>query len=216
MTKKIRSYASDELTVDYDASRCIHAAECVHGLPAVFDPKRRPWIAAEQASRDELAAVIERCPTGALKYTPRDGGPPESAPTSNCVRVVKNGPLHVTGRLRVTLPGGETLDETRVAFCRCGQSANKPFCDNAHAAGGFSDPARVPEGKLKAGAPDDDATLRITLAQNGPVLLRGPVELRGAGEAAETGAGCALCRCGHSANKPFCDGSHTRAGFVAD
>ena len=216
MKKKIRSYSSDALTVDYDASRCIHAAECVHGLPSVFDPGRRPWIAAEGASRDELAAVIERCPTGALKYTPRDGGAAEPVPATNCVRVVKDGPLHVTGCLRVALPGGDVLEETRVALCRCGRSANKPFCDNSHASGAFADPGRVPEGSLKDGALDDGAALHITLAENGPILLRGPLEVRGAEAAAETGVGGALCRCGHSANKPFCDGSHARAGFVSE
>ena len=46
MSGKIREYSSDGITVTYDAKRCIHAAECVHGVPEVFDPERKPWINA--------------------------------------------------------------------------------------------------------------------------------------------------------------------------
>jgi CDGSH-type Zn-finger protein len=57
----------------------------------------------------------------------------------------------------------------------------------------------------------------ITTRQNGPYLIKGPVRLVDAEGreftlASET---IALCRCGHSSSKPFCDGTHNRAGFQA-
>ena len=61
------TYASTEVDVSFDPEVCIHAAKCVRGLPAVFDTKRRPWIAPDAASADEVVAHVERCPTGALQ-----------------------------------------------------------------------------------------------------------------------------------------------------
>ncbi|MBT8403152.1 MAG: CDGSH iron-sulfur domain-containing protein [Gemmatimonadetes bacterium] len=216
MAPKVRSYESDAIVVDYDLKRCIHAAECVHGLPSVFDPDKRPWIEPGGAAADELARVIERCPTGALQYRRKDGGPAEAPPAGNTVRISPDGPVYVSGRVRLTLPSGETIEETRMALCRCGQSRNKPFCDNAHAEAGFSDGGVVIDNQLRDAEDDDAGVLEITLARNGPLLMRGPVEIQSADGSACSGARGALCRCGHSANKPFCDGSHARQGFEAE
>ncbi len=210
---KTRTYDADGISVTFDAARCIHAAECVRGLPSVFDPERRPWIDPAGAGPDELAAVIRRCPSGALAYERSDGGPPEAPDTENVVRVVPEGPLHVRGRLRVHVPGGEALDETRVSLCRCGKSANKPFCDNAHLEVGFDDAGTV----VERGLPEADAdaeVLEISLSDNGPILLRGSFRVRGA-DADVQGGRAALCRCGGSGTKPFCDGSHRDRGFEA-
>lgn len=61
------------------------------------------------------------------------------------------------------------------------------------------------------------AMVTITPCVDGPLLVRGPVELRSqAGEAIESRRGTiALCRCGRSAIKPFCDGTHKVAKFRA-
>ena len=50
-----------------------------------------------------------------------------------------DGPLIVRGRFVVTGPDGEPVQAGRrtVALCRCGKSANKPFCDGSHARTGF-------------------------------------------------------------------------------
>lgn len=57
------------------------------------------------------------------------------------------------------------------------------------------------------------ATIRVT--ENGPYLVEGGLEVRGPdGELVDAPARYALCRCGGSANKPFCDGTHARKGFV--
>ena len=59
----------------------------------------------------------------------------------------------------------------------------------------------------------------INVAKNGPLLLQGPVTINkpdGTSETFEEGKTCALCRCGKSAGKPFCDGSHGRDGFNPD
>ena len=65
MADRLKTYKSDEIDVTYSVKRCIHAAECVNQLSAVFDVKKRPWIQPDQAPASELATVTEACPTGA-------------------------------------------------------------------------------------------------------------------------------------------------------
>jgi CDGSH-type Zn-finger protein len=60
------------------------------------------------------------------------------------------------------------------------------------------------------------ADLKLTVRTNGPLRLEGAVELLDAdGKSFGLGGRTAisLCRCGHSSNKPFCDGSHAKVGF---
>jgi CDGSH-type Zn-finger protein len=56
--------------------------------------------------------------------------------------------------------------------------------------------------------------VKVVMAKNGPILVNGPIQLEDAnGKTIETDENCALCRCGASKNKPFCDGSHHGIGF---
>jgi CDGSH iron-sulfur domain-containing protein 3 len=61
------------------------------------------------------------------------------------------------------------------------------------------------------------AEVQITVRDNGPYLVKGPIELtdvEGNSIRVERET-VALCRCGRSSNKPFCDGTHARTGFEA-
>jgi len=56
----------------------------------------------------------------------------------------------------------------------------------------------------------------ITALTDGPLEVAGPTTIKAAdGTVLKEGEKAYLCRCGHSANKPFCDGSHKREGFTA-
>ncbi|MGV6832178.1 MAG: (4Fe-4S)-binding protein [bacterium] len=68
MNEKVKEYSNGELTVIWQAHKCIHAAECVKRLPKVYKPKARPWINVENATSDELKNQIDACPSGALSY----------------------------------------------------------------------------------------------------------------------------------------------------
>jgi len=215
MTK--RSYEGPDIRVTYDAARCIHAAECVRGLPAAFDPERRPWIAPAAAAADEVAAVIHRCPTGALAWERLDGGPAEVPDATNTVTVSSDGPLYLRGRIEVRDADDRVVSrETRAALCRCGASATKPWCDGSHARAGFRAPSALGTGRPKSGSAPD-GPLAVRLLADGPLLLEGPFTLRAAdGDETAAGVGGALCRCGASGRKPFCDGTHRAIGFGAD
>ncbi len=65
MTEK--AYPAADVTVFFDGAVCQHAGECVRGLPAVFDTSQRPWIQPSQATPEEVAAQVRRCPSGALR-----------------------------------------------------------------------------------------------------------------------------------------------------
>lgn len=132
-----RAYGSDAVTVLYDARRCLHAAECVRGLPEVFDTAARPWIQPANADAEKVAEIVRRCPTGALHYALM-GGNEEVGDANTHITPQPNGPLIIRGNLSIETSEG-VLEETRAALCRCGQSGNKPFCDGTHSKVGWQD-----------------------------------------------------------------------------
>lgn len=136
---RTKAYQGEGIIVHFEPARCIHAAECVHGLPTVFDAERRPWIAPGGTEAGLIADVVARCPSGALSYERTDGGPPEKVDAIEpCVRVVPDGPLYVQGMLEASDANGQPITVgPRAALCRCGMSKNKPYCDNSHVEAGF-------------------------------------------------------------------------------
>jgi CDGSH-type Zn-finger protein/uncharacterized Fe-S cluster protein YjdI len=218
MKSKIKTYTSDDIDVTYDIPRCIHFAACTRGLPAVFDTDKRPWIQPDQADADAIASVVEACPTGALQYTRKDGGTAETPDRVTQIRIAPDGPLFVRGDASIVNAAGEVLlNDARMALCRCGASQNKPLCDNSHLDAGFK-AAGTFDGQddVDATQPSDSA-LSLTPAQNGPLLLAGDFVLLSADKTPLfRGRKAALCRCGSSANKPFCDGTHSEIDFTTD
>lgn len=213
---KIRGYEGDEIRVTFEASRCIHAARCVSQLPAVFDTARRPWIDPDGASTEDTTAVVRQCPTGALKYERTDGGPAEQPEPVNTLTVGAAGPVFARGDIQVIDAERRLIArETRAALCRCGASANKPFCDGSHTAAGFvatGEPASLEFEALE----QRDGTVTVDLRADGPLRLSGNMEIIAAsGRTVDKKTDAFLCRCGASANKPYCDGSHTKIGFKA-
>jgi uncharacterized Fe-S cluster protein YjdI len=134
-----KTYTNGEVTIVWQPAKCIHSAICIKGLPEVFDVKARPWITPENATTERLIAQINACPSGALSYQMVNAESPQS-PVQTVVEVLPNGPLLISGTLLVKdRAGNETLKTKTTAFCRCGASANKPYCDAAHAKAGFKD-----------------------------------------------------------------------------
>lgn len=142
-----------------------------------------------------------------------------------------DGPYHCTGTLRLRAADGAAIAEVDETWlCACGASKDKPHCDGSHALTGFCNTTSAPVASTtadafgaapsassdmpSAGAPSEALTIRTR--KDGPLKLNGPVEVVAPDgvvllRATET----ALCRCGHSATKPFCDGSHRNIGFSA-
>jgi CDGSH-type Zn-finger protein/uncharacterized Fe-S cluster protein YjdI len=211
------TYSGEQADVSWDRRLCIHIGECGRAEGALFTGGRDPWCQPDLVSIGNVVDVVERCPTGALSYERKDGGAVEAAAAENVVAVVSRGPLYLRGDLEIDgasedMPGVRR----RAALCRCGASKNKPFCDNNHEGSGFSDygavGTRAEEGKAQA-----PGVLKVNRASDGPLLLSGPFRLvASSGRTAFAGTKAALCRCGASKNKPFCDGAHKAAGFKAE
>lgn len=60
--------------------------------------------------------------------------------------------------------------------------------------------------------------IKIKLAENGPILIEvNKAVMQKGGQVEElTKKNIALCRCGQSSNKPFCDGAHKTCGFIGE
>jgi len=215
MDQKIHTYESDEITVEFDNKRCLHSAECVKGLRSVFNPDEKPWVQPENASADEIKEAVHHCPTGALKY--KNADTEEKPSRKNTITIVPDGPLYLRGDIEIQNAEGETLlEDTCVAVCRCGESGNKPLCDNTHKEIDFEAPASFQEAKLHPTDSGDPSSkkLILKLMDNGPILLEGTYEVHSiANPSAASSKGVAMCRCGQSSSKPFCDGTHKEVGF---
>lgn len=130
---KTKEYSNGEVTVIWEAEKCIHSAICVKNSPKVFQPKDRPWVKIDAAPTDELVSIVKKCPSGALSYYMNDEGNLTSESLETKVEVLENGPLLVYGTLNVTdINGNEETKNRTTAFCRCGASQNKPYCDGAY------------------------------------------------------------------------------------
>ena len=208
------TYPGDAVSVTWQGKLCIHVGECGRSSGPLFEGGRKPWCDPDlAAAAEDVAAVVERCPTGALTYERHDDGATEATPGTNVVMVSPHGPLYIRGDLEFA--GVDGAPAARAALCRCGLSSNKPFCDNSHEDGGFRDRGAV--GETGPGSSEKGGRVVIKRAPNGPLLLSGNLAMRASsGRMAWQGTKVALCRCGASANKPFCDGSHARIGFQAE
>lgn len=134
---KTKEYTNGEVTVLWKPEACIHSAICAKGLPKVFQPKEKPWIKIDAATTEKLIEQIKACPSGALSYyMNNEDSTNEELGTK--IEVLENGPLLIYGTIEVIANNGtsETKNKT-TAFCRCGKSKNKPYCDGAHQKFGF-------------------------------------------------------------------------------
>ncbi len=128
--------AGREVTIYFEASRCIHARNCVLADPEVYVPNvEGDWLRPDAASAEAVLRTGFNCPSGAIRVTRNASGQgSDAAPTVNTVRVRENGPLAIEAELSI---GDIKLATPRATLCRCGQSANKPYCDGSHKAAGF-------------------------------------------------------------------------------
>lgn len=135
--RHVKQYETDEILVEWDSRLCYHSHNCVRALPQVFDPDRRPWVMVDAASADEVERAVALCPSGALRAR-RAGSEPTKLERPLELRASANGPLLVSGGVRIVAGDGTVLYEgEKAALCRCGRSANKPFCDGTHKTVGF-------------------------------------------------------------------------------
>jgi len=200
----------ERLELDFEGRRCIHSRFCVTWTPNVFLANvKGPWIHPDAVPVERVVEVAHACPSGAIRYRRLDGGAQEAAPPVNLASVREAGPYAFRAELQIDgAPAG-----FRATLCRCGASKNKPYCDGSHHEIGFTASGETATGKTEMLAARD-GVLAIDPQLNGPLRVRGNLEiLSGTGRAVARTTSAYLCRCGGSANKPFCDGTHTKIAF---
>lgn len=209
---EIETVSGKHIRIHFDSSLCIHSRGCVLSRPDVFVPNvKGEWIHPDAATPEAVAELAHQCPSGAITYARLDGGPDEAPPQVNTVRLRENGPLAFQGELQIA---GQAA-KVRATLCRCGASRNKPYCDGSHAAAGFMASGEV-SAKDSTPLAVRNGPLNIEPRANGPLVVSGPVEVvTGTGKTVNRTTGTALCRCGQSGNKPYCDGTHAKTGFEA-
>lgn len=213
MASPVEEVRGKKVLIRFEARKCIHSRQCVLGRPDVFVPNvDGEWIHPDAATPEEIAALALECPSGAIQYERLDGARGEAAPLVNVARVRENGPLAFRADLEIEGHG----NALRATLCRCGASKNKPFCDGSHASVGFratGEPATAESQPLA----ERGGRLRLKLARNGPLLFEGNLEVvSGTGRTIHRVTKAALCRCGQSSNKPYCDGTHAKVGFTSE
>ena len=206
----VETAQGERIELEFEAKRCIHSRFCVTGAPQVFLANvKGPWIHPDAMPVERLVEVAHACPSGAIRYRRKDGAPNETAPPVNLATLREAGPYAFRAALQIDgAPAG-----FRATLCRCGASKNKPYCDGSHHEIGFNATGEPPGGKTDM-LPVRDGVLAIDPQVNGPLRVRGNLEIMsGTGRVVARVTSTYLCRCGGSANKPFCDGTHAKIGF---
>jgi CDGSH-type Zn-finger protein len=139
-------------------------------------------------------------------------GAPRLLEIPNESLITNGGPLQITGNITLVKEDGSVQYANHLTLCRCGHSKDKPTCDDAHLDAEFLHPGKFAAASEIA-ASKRPSKMTISLIKDGPITFQGRLRLHN-----QFGQECvkmrgSLCRCGHSASKPFCDGSHERTGF---
>jgi len=136
---------------------------------------------------------------------------PKRMDVANELLVANGGPLKMTGNIRLINEDGSVTNTNSLSLCRCGASKSKPFCDDQHLEIEFFDNGAVQQ--LSDWMPvTRPQTISVTVVENGPLKFRGYLRIHNKkGQECITMSG-ALCRCGKSSKKPFCDSSQGCAG----
>jgi CDGSH-type Zn-finger protein len=122
----------------------------------------------------------------------------------NEVLVTAAGPLEMKGNITLVDENGQRSQHQELRLCRCGASQNKPLCDERHVSIEFFDRGAVTEASSVMPVKTPQSLL-VTLVKDGPVKFSGYLRIHNARGQECLKRGGALCRCGRSARKPFCD-----------
>ena len=134
----------------------------------------------------------------------------------NSIMVRPNGPLICSSDTNVTIQNADGViiaNDKELALCRCGHSNNKPFCDGSHKQNSFEAEQEFTDERSEV-LPEQHGELILAVKPDAMLLIKSPVTIFSrSGCSVTTRTKGALCRCGASENKPFCDRQHKQCGF---
>jgi uncharacterized Fe-S cluster protein YjdI len=142
----VKEYSNGEVSVFWRADLCIHSANCLIGLPGVFNNAKRPWIDIKGASTKEIIRTVNTCPSRALTFLKNSRTKAQirkksstTTPKFARIQILKDGPILITGNYIIRDANKKKIrvKTGTAALCRCGASKTKPFCDGNHLAERF-------------------------------------------------------------------------------
>ncbi|NNC80429.1 MAG: iron-binding protein [Acidimicrobiales bacterium] len=129
-----KSYPGTGIEVFDDRATCVHAGFCGNQVSNVW---KMAGDTDDTQIRAQVMAMVEKCPSGALTFEVDGAAVEPSLPAE--VGIIPDGPIWITGGIPIERADGAPVEvRNRVNLCRCGHSANKPFCDGAHKEAGFT------------------------------------------------------------------------------
>lgn len=164
--------------------------------------------AGQQENLTTSAKALDRW----FRERQKSQGAPRLLDVPNEALVSNGGPLQLTGNITLVKEDGTVQYANHLTLCRCGSSRAKPTCDGQHLEQEFLNSGKISEAS-EIPASQRPSKITVSCIKDGPITFRGRLRLHN-----QFGQECvkmrgSLCRCGQSANKPFCDGSHERVGF---
>lgn len=163
---------------------------------------------SSQSGQSTTAKALDRWFTERQK----NQGAPRLLEVPNEALITNAGPLQVTGNITLVHEDGTVQYANHVTLCRCGASGTKPTCNGAHLEKEFFNPGKISEASEIA-ASQRPSKITLSCIKDGPITFRGRLRLHNQFNQECVKMRGSLCRCGQSASKPFCDGSHSRTGF---
>jgi len=208
-TSKATAKAARDIDQDSLARKINPAGHGASGtFVAYMDDSSQPHTPAKQENLTTSAKALDRWFAERQKLH----GPPRLLEIPNEALISSAGPINLTGNITLVREDGSIQYANHLSLCRCGGSKSKPICDERHVEIEFLHSGRVQE---VSDAPHTERPSKITISiiKDGPITFKGRLRLHN-----NLGQECvkqrgSLCRCGQSANKPFCDGSHEKVGF---
>lgn len=129
---KREDFIGNGITIHDNRGICAHAGFCTDSLKSVFRIDKEPFVDANGASKEEIIAAIDKCPSGALSYS-IDGKEQIFSSDSVSVFIAPNGPYAIQGKVELEdTRWNQGAFKEKFDLCRCGESKNKPFCDGSH------------------------------------------------------------------------------------
>lgn len=204
VAKATRGLGQDSSTTNVDSNKSGASSTFV----AYMEDSAQPQTAHKPESPTTSAKALDRWFAERQKHHV----PPRLLEIPNEALISRAGPINLTGNITLVKEDGSVTYANHLSLCRCGASHNKPICDEHHLEIEFLNSGRIQE-VSDAQHTERPSKITISIIKDGPITFKGRLRMHN-----NLGQECvkqrgSLCRCGHSANKPFCDGSHEKNGF---